>query len=835
MSSKDPVQDVFFKRCQKIRRRFLREPTDFEIFALKMFPLPPASQPHLTTPDGVKIRCPAEARRLLAFCELEEDITGLHEAGSLLEVFRYPEESAQVGDPFAQPPLCSWHTNPTAPATAPTHLKQPLSADNRLVEEKIHLIDKKTDSISSNGRVGEWNSSAYPELTVHPTTPRRLPPVYDFSLTPTGSTGIEDSARPSPSSIKSGKSVPTPSSSKRACSPRYSDSDSSPTKKRRGRPAGKLNRKTLKMYKEMELVSESLSPATNPVKSTRRGSVAVEPNRAPGVGVSNSQDNQLFGKYFNELAQNLDIRDQAEVQTQYPTHQLHTGRPDSFYDSPINNKLQSDTQAQYITHQYYAVPTLSHNENELGVGHQQPAFGFPGAHDQSLPKHPTDDPQSYANVHSASQSNKSCYIQLHAQLEAETDPNYQFTYPEPDEDHSRRVEQSMQAVHEQQVVHRRHVSNDSTGPGYSLSSDVVQTPPHRYLDAACTNVSSESMTSSPFESSSNKSFREHRFRQHGSSVCAGCRKSRVKCSGADESHDGTCGRCAKTGRDCSLKGSSPVPIQPSDIPYQQLRSRKISTIQPTRPYRPAFSVQHNEPDSQQPHPTAVAFQARLLERLNTNTAPVPEVFTRYSETDLQKPHSIAIAYQGRLPERLNSPTENVPGLFTHQSEPDSQEPHPAVLALQARLEELNAYPAPLPPGLFVPPPHISPGTHRYVAARNVAVRSYQRGEPVQPRKKPALTIAPQAFHQPETSSADLDTSSNMVPAAGTQPAHGASTNIANSGLPSASDPASSARSYSQFFADPIIETEWRRSAEAAAVTVRKETVKTKGKGKARKE
>ncbi|KAI6715860.1 hypothetical protein JHW43_001682 [Diplocarpon mali] len=815
MSNSDPMQDVFSKRCQKIKRRFLREPTDFELFALRVFPLPPASQPHLTTPDGVKIKCPSEARRLLTFCELEEDITGLHEAGSLLEVLQYREESAPVGDPSAPPPLCSWHTTSSAVASTPTPMKQPMFSGNRFVE-KTKFTDTNTHNVSSDGQDDEWKSSVYPDPTDRPVTPRRLPPAYDFSLTP--STGIEDCARPTPPSTRSDRNVATPLSSKRAYSPRNSDSDSSPTKNRRGRSVGKLNRKTVKKYKETEVGPETQSTETNLIKSSRRGSTAVKPNRAQAVGGSIPQRNQLFGKYFNELAQNLDIRDQAEVHAQYPTHQSHTGRPESFYDSPINNKVQVETQTQYTTQQSYDGPMHSYNENRLGVGHLQPALGLAGGHDQVLPGYPTDDAQSHANYddHLVLQSNDSYYNQFHVQLEAETNPNYQFTYPEPDEDHSRRVEQSMQAVHEQYEVHRRDLSGaeDLTGPGCSLLSDIVQTPPHRHLGATITNIPSESMTSSALESSRNKSFREHRFRQHGSSICAGCR------------------------RNCSLKGSTPVPAQPLRFPFKQHRSRSNSTAQSTKPNVPASSIQRKESDSQQPHPTAVAFQARLLERLNTNIAPVPEVFTRNPKTDLQQPHPTAVAFQGRLLERLKAPTENVPEFFTHQAEPDSQEPHPTVIAYQARLRELNAHPAPLPPGLFLPPPHISPSTHRYAAARNAAIKSYQRGEPVQPRKNPALAMAPlapasrtdphpiPAFHQPPTTNKHLDASFKMIRTAGAQPAY------SDSGSSSSLDPAPFARSYSQFFADPITESEWRRSAETAAVTAPKGTAKATWKGKA---
>ncbi|KAL2075583.1 hypothetical protein VTL71DRAFT_526 [Oculimacula yallundae] len=246
----------------EIRNAFEREPTgkiqsvsilnqhltyhaEFELLALSALPLPPDPSRYLRNREGVKLRCCKKALQILLDCQINENIDCLHAAGSLLKIV--PERPA----PF----YSNFYTMSSSPSGSqemshPNPSNTTLSNAHNLLEGTPSLMDP------SNGIGGLAARTTNRRSTVgyDPTKTSYLPHLHGQTTSPlpypSADSGLGDhlSSHHPPSFGAATQMNPSPA--KRAFSSRYPNSnsmtwsevESTPSPKRRGRRNGSIKR-----------------------------------------------------------------------------------------------------------------------------------------------------------------------------------------------------------------------------------------------------------------------------------------------------------------------------------------------------------------------------------------------------------------------------------------------------------------------------------------------------------------------------------------------------------------------------------------------------------------
>ncbi|KAL5328981.1 hypothetical protein ACEPPN_002490 [Leptodophora sp. 'Broadleaf-Isolate-01'] len=317
-------RDEYYRhRINKIKKTFARHPTEFELLALSVLPLSEDPQAYHRNLEGVQIKCCKKAFQILLNCQDNDDVTGLHEAGSLLQIVN--EEASRVQDYSAMPstpPLFLQYNQPGS-----VHETSSISNDPFTAAPSVNVAGNEkhvplTAAYSRRHSVGSNPFTAAPHT---PSTNRvltDLPTPHYF-----------------PSFEAANRISPSPSHGKRAFSSTYpssialitSESDYTPSPKRRGSLFGLADRKTIQntghgaidylaslQRDSAQPGARQIAPHASAQPSTHQeilhSSVDNGTSKPGGPG-----DTQNYAKYYQYLAEKNNIKiDQIPKKVEAP-------------------------------------------------------------------------------------------------------------------------------------------------------------------------------------------------------------------------------------------------------------------------------------------------------------------------------------------------------------------------------------------------------------------------------------------------------------------------------------------------------------------------------------
>ncbi|EKD20437.1 hypothetical protein MBM_01119 [Drepanopeziza brunnea f. sp. 'multigermtubi' MB_m1] len=551
MSEQGKANSAFLRRCQKIKDTLGRDPTHWELMALRMLPLPPASQPYLVTPEGVKVNCPHQMREVLARCELMDDITGLNEIGSQLNVYVERDASPPIGDPssYLAPISSSTYTasssNPPFPFQRNAQRGEDAGHDGPAGPSKCTYPDPDDHNLIDLTTSPRRNPTGDPETGDRSSLIKsvRQPPMFNFS-TPTRRNRVTEGIVATPTPTNSGRQPRKSSASKRVHTPQQIESESEISQpKRRASQSRKL----------------SLSGVTTPVRPPTNRKSSATPR-----------------SYYDELLQVPNF--QAGMGLQAQNQMIPTYNP---YDpNPGCMTLQNNSLAYGDQSRAYPQPVMA-----LNHGYNYPAQAVENSRGidesmQAMNQQRQDEIRSQQEE-SENQESKPPYIPVY------TPPRPEMTSAKTEPPHS--IHAGLSGMMETPA---RPVMNSSYfGPqqsGRESSSSMMETPPRAALALAnvgqrqflhrnspgtpnimmSTNIPSqhspfggsldmlktppEYILSSPLQTKSNQSSGRSRSSNRAVPVCDDCRKAKVYCDTSLGLSGGGCKRCRHTNRNCSL-------------------------------------------------------------------------------------------------------------------------------------------------------------------------------------------------------------------------------------------------------------------------------------------
>ncbi|KAG4434601.1 hypothetical protein IFR05_009926 [Cadophora sp. M221] len=235
-------QDEFYRhQINKIKETFARHPTEFELLALSVLPLPEGPHAYQRNLEGAQIKCCKKAFQILLSCQNNDDIIGLHEAGSLLQIVK--EEPSQVQDYSAMPSTPPLFLQYNQPASA--YKTSSISNDPFNVAQSMNVAGDEMQvplAAAYSRRHSVGGNPPQPGYTQYSNVVRN--PFTAVLRTPYTNRVMNDLQTPryAPSFGAANHTSPSPSHGKRAFSSTYpssnamitSESDYTPSPKRRG-------------------------------------------------------------------------------------------------------------------------------------------------------------------------------------------------------------------------------------------------------------------------------------------------------------------------------------------------------------------------------------------------------------------------------------------------------------------------------------------------------------------------------------------------------------------------------------------------------------------------
>ncbi|KAI9049048.1 hypothetical protein LZ554_006896 [Drepanopeziza brunnea f. sp. 'monogermtubi'] len=600
MSEQGKANSAFLRRCQKIKDTLGRDPTHWELMALRMLPLPPASQPYLVTPEGVKVTCPHQMREVLSRCELMDDITGLNEIGSHLNVYIESDASPLIGNPssYLAPISSSTYTASSSNFPFP-FLRNPQRGENAGHDgaagpSKSIYPDPDDHNLIDLTTSPRRNPTGDPEIgdRSSPLKSVRQPPVFNFS-TPTRRNRVSEGIVATPTPTNSGRQSRKSSVSKRVHTPQDTESESEISQpKRRAIQSRKLS---------LSGVTTPVRQPTNRKSSATPRSVSRTKKQVATPLETNSQDTLLYTKYYDELLQVPNFQAGMGLQ---PQHQMiPTYNP---YDpNPGGMTIQNNSLAYGDQSRAYPQPAMALNygynypaqamENSRGVDESMQAMNQQrqdeirsqqeeSENQESKPPYiPVYTPPRPKMASATTESPHSIHAGLSGMMETPPRPVMNSSYFGPQQS-GRESSPSMMETPPRAALALANVGQRKFLHGNSPDTPNIMMSPnirshHSPFGGSLNMVKTppEYILSSPFQPKSNQSSGRSRSSNRAIPVCDDCRKAKVYCDTSLGLTGGGCRRCQHTNRNCSLLATDtpranqdPNLIQSIEVPQLQL-------------------------------------------------------------------------------------------------------------------------------------------------------------------------------------------------------------------------------------------------------------------------
>ncbi|KAH7342721.1 hypothetical protein BKA65DRAFT_552339 [Rhexocercosporidium sp. MPI-PUGE-AT-0058] len=327
----------------KIKKTFARHPTAFELLALSILPLSDDEHHRYhRNQQGFKIKCCKKAFQILLNCHHNDDVTRLHEAGSLLHVVN--EGPSPVRGYFAMPspPLFVQYNQPNSPyegLSIPNDTFGDVLSTNE-AGSRIHLPSAATYNRRHNvaDNLARSSSVQYPN---HYPSGARTNLFAAITHTPSTSRVSGDLPRPNYASSfgAANHTSPSPGPGKRAFSSTYPSSNTmttselnySPSPKRRGSLFGSEDRLTIGSTGYEPINSPAtLNRDTSQLRARQiTGYASDQPATQQGFQHEKAEngtskpaglgDTQRFGKYYRYLAEKNNLKsDQIALREEAP-------------------------------------------------------------------------------------------------------------------------------------------------------------------------------------------------------------------------------------------------------------------------------------------------------------------------------------------------------------------------------------------------------------------------------------------------------------------------------------------------------------------------------------